>query len=90
VADTAQRPAVLAPAAPAPPPPPLLVTAAEACRLLSIGKSLFYALKASGRLPAPVRLGRAVRWNRATLIRWCEAGCPSAERFAALTRRDRR
>jgi len=72
------------------PPPPLLCSAAEACRLLGIGKSLFYALKSSGRLPAPIRLGRAVRWNRETLIAWCNAGCPSAERFEALTRKDRR
>jgi excisionase family DNA binding protein len=77
------------PTAPAP-TPPLLCSAAEACRLLGIGKSLFYALKSSGRLPAPVRLGRAVRWNRETLIAWCNAGCPSAERFEALTRKDRR
>ena len=71
-------------------PLPILVPAREAARLLNIGLSLFYALKSSGRLPAPVRLGRAVRWNRETLIAWCNAGCPSAERFEALTRGCRR
>jgi excisionase family DNA binding protein len=70
--------------------PPLLIDAAECARLLGIGLSLFYALKSSGRLPAPVRLGRAVRWNRETLIAWCNSGCLSAERFEALTRKERR
>ena len=104
--DTAQAPAALAspgpapapagvapvvrPPSPAEAPPPLLVGATEACRLLSIGKSLFFALKSSGRLPAPVHLGRCVRWDRATLIAWCNAGCPSAERFEALSRKERR
>jgi excisionase family DNA binding protein len=71
-------------------PPPLLVDAAEACRLLNIGKSLFFALKSAGRLPAPVHLGRCVRWDRATLMAWCAAGCPSAERFEAMTKGGRR
>lgn len=66
-------------------PPPLLVDAREAARLLGIGKSLFFALKSTGRLPAPVHLGRRVLWHRETLIAWCKAGCPSAERFSALT-----
>jgi excisionase family DNA binding protein len=78
------------PAPAGPPGPALLVDAVEAARLLNIGKSLFFALKSSGRLPAPVRLGRCVRWNRDTLIAWCAAGCPSAERFEALTRGSRR
>jgi len=99
-APTAHAPAALAPPGPAPaqaaqapapaPTPPLLVDAREAARLLGIGKSLFYQLQATGRLPPPVRLGRAVRWHRETLIRWCEIGCPSAERFEALTRGARR
>jgi hypothetical protein len=53
----AAAPAALASAA----PPPLLVPTREAARLLNIGLSLFYALKASCRLLAPVHLGRVVR-----------------------------
>ena len=100
MADTAQAPAALASPGPAPAPAaqastpagplPILIDGAEAARLLGIGKSLFYALKSSGRLPAPVRLGRAVRWNRETLIAWCNAGCPSAERFEAMHGANRR
>lgn len=58
---------------------PLLVDAAEACRLLGIGRSLFFALKSGGRLPDPVHLGRAVRWGRDELRAWVAAGCPPRE-----------
>ena len=84
MADTAQALAVLAspaPVAPAagPAPLPLLVDAAEACRLLNIGRSLFFSLKSAGRLPDPVHLGRAVRWGREELRAWVAAGCPPRE-----------
>jgi excisionase family DNA binding protein len=65
-------------------PPALLVDAAEASRLLGISRGHFYRLLSAGRIPAPVRLGRCVRWHRDTLIAFCAAGCPPPERWAAM------
>ena len=85
--DAAPALAILASPAPAPAPAgppaaaplPLLVDVREACRLLNIGRSLFFALKSAGRLPDPVHLGRAVRWGREELRAWVAAGCPPRE-----------
>ena len=39
-----------------------------------------YRLSDSGRMPAPLRLGSLVRWNRARVQEWIDAGCPSHRR----------
>lgn len=38
-----------------------------------------YRLADAGRMPRPVRLGALVRWRRAELVAWIEAGCPSQQ-----------
>ena len=58
-------------------PESLLIDAPTAAAMLSIGKTKWYELHAAGRIPAPIRLGRAVRWHRAELERWTAAGCPA-------------
>jgi len=65
---------------------PILVDAKAAAAMLGISRTHLFALKASGRLPAPIRLGRAIRWNRETLIQWCMEGCPPPARFEARGR----
>lgn len=49
------------------PPPKILVTAAEAARLLSIGESTLWRLARAGKLPEPVKIGGATRWRVADL-----------------------
>lgn len=57
---------------------PLLIDYKAVCRMLGIGQTLFYDLRASGKFPIrPVRLGRAVRYNLREVERWIEAGCPA-------------
>ena len=63
---------------------PILLDAKGAAALLAVGKTHLYGLLASGRLPRPVRLGRAVRWRADELRAWTAAGCPSAERWELL------
>ena len=60
---------------------PLLLTAPEAAGMLGIGKSTFYRLHSSGRVPMPVRLGGAVRWRAGELTDWVAAGCPARARW---------
>ena len=72
------RPAALAAAV-----EPLLVPAPEAARLCGISEATWYRLKAAGKLPLPLRLGR-VLWRVEELRRWCAAGCPDQRTWQAL------
>jgi excisionase family DNA binding protein len=38
-----------------------------------------YRLADAGRMPRPVKLGTLVRWRRAELEAWIDAGCPSQQ-----------
>ena len=61
----------------------LLITAEEAAWLLGISRAHFYKLLSSGRLPAPVNLGRSVRWARAELEAWIATGAPPRVQWEA-------
>lgn len=60
---------------------PLLVSAADAAKLLGIASSTLYKLNACGRVPRHVRLGRRTLWRVAKLEDWVNAGCPARERW---------
>ena len=57
---------------------PLLIPAAEVAHLLNISKRTLWRLLSAGKLPAPVRLGNAVRWRRDEIEQWISQGCPSS------------
>ena len=66
-------------------PDALLLSVPEVCRMLNIGKSLFYTMHSTGRLgPMPHKLGRRSLWNRQELIDWINAGMPARERWQTL------
>jgi excisionase family DNA binding protein len=50
---------------------PLLVPAAEAARLLGIGRTTLYELVKRGEL-TPIRIGRCVRFSVVELVRFVE------------------
>jgi len=57
-----------------------LLTTAEAARLLNIGTRTLWRWSHSGRAPRPLTLsGRCVRFRRAELLAWLEAGCPRCD-----------
>lgn len=62
---------------------PILVDAKRAAELLGISRSMLHKLKATGRLPRPVRLGHRVLWRVRELEDWVYAGCPTMERWEA-------
>ena len=63
----------------------LLLSAVDAAKLISVGRSHFYALHSSGRLgPMPIRLGRRILWNRNELESWVEAGCPARAQWLKM------
>lgn len=54
----------------------LMVSKQQAAELLQISTRTIDNLKSEGRMPQPNRSGRAVRWSRAELVAWVDAGCP--------------
>jgi predicted DNA-binding transcriptional regulator AlpA len=53
-----------------------LLTAAESAEMAGVAKRSWWRYVSSGKAPAPVRLGGAVRWRRNELSEWISAGCP--------------
>jgi len=56
---------------------PVLLTVAELARLLQVSTRTIWRLLSAGNLPAPVRLGNAVRWRSAEINSWISEGCPN-------------
>ena len=54
----------------------LMVSKRQASELLQISTRTIDNLKREGLMPQPIRIGRAVRWNRGELVAWVDAGCP--------------
>jgi len=51
---------------------------------LSLSKRQVFRLNACGKVPRPVRIGGAVRWNSAEVSGWVAAGCPDRQTWEAL------
>ena len=48
--------------------------------LLGCSPRTVYRLSDAGKMPSPVKLGALIRWNRAAVEEWIDAGCPSMRR----------
>lgn len=62
----------------------LALPADDVAKLLGISSRHLWALNASGRLPRPIRLGRAVRWPLDELRAWLAAGAPERSRWETI------
>jgi excisionase family DNA binding protein len=49
----------------------------EVAAMLNCSRRTVRRLADSGRMPAPIRLGRLLRWDRRLLVEWIAEGCPS-------------
>lgn len=65
-----------------PTPEALLVDVDGVAAMLSVSRRTVIRLDQAERIPAPTRLGRAVRWSRAELIEWDRNGRPTRRRMA--------
>ena len=65
---------------------PLTLDAVASAKLIGVSRSHFYDLHLEGRVPAPIRLGRAVRWSRAELVEWLAAGGPPRAEWEKMRR----
>lgn len=64
--------------------PRMALSAEEVAEALGISRAHVFRLASSGRLPRALRFGRAVRWDRSTLVAWLAAGAPPRERWEAM------
>lgn len=55
---------------------PVLITKRAAAGMLGIGVSTLERYVACRWVPAPLRIGHAVRWRVQDLRDWIDAGCP--------------
>jgi predicted DNA-binding transcriptional regulator AlpA len=64
---------------------PILVPDTVAAALCGISRPTWHRLRAAGKVgPAPVRLGRCVRYRKAEVESWIAANCPDAKTWAAI------
>jgi predicted DNA-binding transcriptional regulator AlpA len=65
-----------------------LLTARAVGEMLSLSKQQVFRLNNCRKLPAPIRIGGAVRWSEITLLNWLQAGAPERRIFEAMMERD--
>lgn len=58
-----------------------LLAADEVAQLLAVSPKSVRRMDLVGRLPRPVRLGRAVRWRHEEILDWVAAGCPPRDQW---------
>lgn len=54
---------------------PLLIGVEELARMIGVSERTLWRLVSSGRVPAPVRIGRSTRWRLAEIREWIDRGC---------------
>jgi excisionase family DNA binding protein len=54
----------------------LLIDSREASKLLKVSPRTLWAMQNDGRMPSPIKIGKAVRFSYEALKTWVEAGCP--------------
>lgn len=54
----------------------VLLDTEQVSRLLRVSTRHVQRLVSSARMPAPVRIGALVRWNRRSIEQWIDEGCP--------------
>jgi len=64
--------------------PKIALSAEEVADALGISRAHVFKLHSGGRLPRPIRLGRAVRWPRKDLEEWLAAGAPPRDRWESM------
>jgi predicted DNA-binding transcriptional regulator AlpA len=79
-----------APTKPVEPPAPLLIPDTAAAALAGVSRAHWHRMRATGKLPPSVRLGRKVLWRRLEIADWITAGCPDARTWAAISAASKR
>lgn len=54
----------------------LLIDLREAAKLLGLSQRTVWGMSKNGRMPKPIKIGRAARWSHEELRAWVNAGGP--------------
>ena len=65
-----------------------LLRAVDVGRMLNLSKRQIFRLNSSGKIPAPIRIGGAVRWAESTIAKWLAAGAPDRKTFEAMQQQE--
>ena len=60
-----------------------LLTAKSLGQMLSLSKRQIFRLNACGKIPAPIRIGGAVRWSAEEISAWLAASAPDRQTWEA-------
>lgn len=55
--------------------------AIQLAAFLGVSRAHIWRLNSAGKLPRPVHLNRAVRWDRWTVEEWLSEGCPPRDQW---------
>jgi len=66
-----------------------LLTAKAVGEMLSLSKRQIFRLNSSGKIPAPVRIGGAVRWSAEEISAWLAAGAKDRQTWEAMKNAER-
>ncbi len=61
-----------------------LLTAKAVGEMLSLSKRQIFRLNSSGKIPAPIRIGGAVRWSAEEISAWLAAGAKDRRTWEAM------
>ncbi len=61
-------------------------TAVELAHFLNISRATVWRMHSAGKLPSPVRLNRAVRWDCWIIEEWLDKGAPPRDKWEELQR----
>ena len=67
---------------------PQLINAKTLGRLLALSKRQIFRLNSCGKIPAPIRIGGAVRWSAGEISAWLAAGAPDRKIFEAMQQQE--
>ncbi|MFC1794653.1 helix-turn-helix transcriptional regulator [Planctomycetota bacterium] len=62
----------------------IAISAKQLSQLLGVSIRQVWRLSATAKLPKNLRLGGSVKWSRAEIIQWFEAGCPDRQTWDAM------
>lgn len=65
-----------------------LLSAEAVGKMLSLSRRQIFRLNSSGKIPAPIRIGGAVRWAESTIAEWLAAGAPDRKTFEAMQQQE--
>lgn len=65
-----------------------LLSAEAVGKMLSLSRRQIFRLNSSGKIPAPIRIGGAVRWSAAEISAWLAAGAPDRKTFEAMQQQE--